>query len=349
MTYPAVTVLINSYNYGRFLGRAIDSVLEQDYPGEIEVLVVDDGSTDDTPDVAGRYGDGVRYIWKENGGQASALNRGFCEARGDIICLLDSDDYFYPEKVRLVVEAFCARPEIGLVHNEFDIVDGHRQMLPKRRPEPTWTGCTIPLAEVPAQLQSLILLGHPWTTTTSAMSVRRSAVCDLTVPEDVFPHSPDLFLGLVLPFMTDVAIVETPVTGYVFHGENIGLFQSSARNREIYGLQMDCIRRYIEARFRRRFLTYCGRSMYGVEGEERVSGFARFSVYADECRRIVAADVAPVVKRRSQAKLAASLLLPGKSYDVAQTLRASLSRRRSRRFRQALEQANLTRTGELPS
>ncbi len=98
-----VTVLINNYNYGRFLRRAIDSALNQTYPN-IEVLVVDDGSTDDSRAIISSYGDSrMRCLLKDNGGQASAFNSGIAASRGEIICLLDADDFFHPDKVERVV------------------------------------------------------------------------------------------------------------------------------------------------------------------------------------------------------------------------------------------------------
>jgi glycosyltransferase involved in cell wall biosynthesis len=90
--------LINNYNYGRFLGEAIDSALQQTYQN-VEVVVVDDGSTDESRDVIASYGQRIIPVLKENGGQASALNAGFAASRGDIICLLDSDDLFHVSKI----------------------------------------------------------------------------------------------------------------------------------------------------------------------------------------------------------------------------------------------------------
>lgn len=102
---PLVSVLINNYNYGRYLSQAIDSALGQTYP-HVEVIVVDDGSTDHSQDVMKAYGDRIIPVFKDNGGQASALNAGFAASQGDIICLLDADDLFLPEKVSEVVNVF---------------------------------------------------------------------------------------------------------------------------------------------------------------------------------------------------------------------------------------------------
>jgi glycosyltransferase involved in cell wall biosynthesis len=97
-----VTVLINNYNYDRFLPQAIDSALNQTY-SNIEVIVVDDGSTDNSREIISGYGNRIRSILKENEGQASAFNTGIAASRGEIICMLDADDYFHPEKVERVI------------------------------------------------------------------------------------------------------------------------------------------------------------------------------------------------------------------------------------------------------
>jgi glycosyltransferase involved in cell wall biosynthesis len=104
-TEPLVSILINNYNYERFLKDAIDSALNQTY-SKIEVIVVDDGSTDNSRSVIESYQDKVTAIFKENGGQASAFNTGFEASQGEIICFLDADDMFQPEKVKEVVKAF---------------------------------------------------------------------------------------------------------------------------------------------------------------------------------------------------------------------------------------------------
>ena len=109
---PLVSILINNYNYGRFLKEAIASALEQSYQ-PIEVIVVDDGSTDNSKEIIASFGDRIKAILKENGGQASAFNQGFACSQGEIICFLDSDDLFKPEKVAAIVHDFQQDQEIG--------------------------------------------------------------------------------------------------------------------------------------------------------------------------------------------------------------------------------------------
>ncbi|MBN1874039.1 MAG: glycosyltransferase family 2 protein, partial [Anaerolineae bacterium] len=102
---PLVSILINNYNYAEFLSAAIDSGLAQTYPN-VEVVVVDDGSTDNSREVIAGYKNRIIAVLKENGGQASAFNAGVAASRGDIVCFLDSDDIFLPEKITEIVTAF---------------------------------------------------------------------------------------------------------------------------------------------------------------------------------------------------------------------------------------------------
>ena len=95
MPQPLFTVLIDSFNYGHFIEEAVDSVLAQDFPADqIEIIVVDDGSTDNTAERLKKYQDRIRYFYKTNGGQASAFNLGLSHAQGEFVALLDADDYF---------------------------------------------------------------------------------------------------------------------------------------------------------------------------------------------------------------------------------------------------------------
>ncbi|MBE9109961.1 glycosyltransferase family 2 protein [Nodosilinea sp. LEGE 07298] len=114
---PLVSILINNYNYENFLSNAIDSALNQTYQN-IEVVVVDDGSTDKSCQVINQYGDQIVSVFKKNGGQASALNAGFDASKGEIICLLDADDIFLPEKVSQIVALFQSDSEVDWVFTE---------------------------------------------------------------------------------------------------------------------------------------------------------------------------------------------------------------------------------------
>lgn len=114
MTRTTVSVVIPTYNYGRYVGDAIDSALAQTVP-PLEVVVVDDGSTDDTPAVLARYGDRIRVVRQENQGLSAARNTGIREARGEWVAFLDSDDAFHPRKLELQLAALAARPDLHLL------------------------------------------------------------------------------------------------------------------------------------------------------------------------------------------------------------------------------------------
>ncbi len=109
-----VSVVIPTFNYGGLVSEAVDSVLAQSYC-QVEIIVVDDGSEDDTRQRLERYGDRIVYCYQANSGLSAARNKGITLARGELIALLDSDDAFHPEKLSLQVKFLTTHPEVGLV------------------------------------------------------------------------------------------------------------------------------------------------------------------------------------------------------------------------------------------
>lgn len=105
-----ISVVIPAYNYARFLPKAIDSALRQEHPAN-EILVVDDGSTDNTAEVVARYGPPVRCIYQENAGLPAARNTGIKAARFSHIAFLDADDEWLPGMLRRAMELFAGLPE----------------------------------------------------------------------------------------------------------------------------------------------------------------------------------------------------------------------------------------------
>jgi glycosyltransferase involved in cell wall biosynthesis len=123
-----VSVIIPAYNYARFLREAIDSALAQTRPA-LEVIVVDDGSTDATPEVLSAYGDRIRVLRQKNAGVAAARNAGIAAARGDSVAFLDSDDAWYPRKLELQLARLEADPALGLVHCGAATIDAEGRTL----------------------------------------------------------------------------------------------------------------------------------------------------------------------------------------------------------------------------
>ena len=106
-----VSIIIPIYNYGHFLAEAIDSVMAQTYR-PIEVIVVDDGSTDNTANIATSYPD-IQYIYQPNQGVSVARNTGISKARGRFIAFLDADDTWHPDKLKIQIQHLRENPNIG--------------------------------------------------------------------------------------------------------------------------------------------------------------------------------------------------------------------------------------------
>ena len=124
MTFPLVSVIIPTFNAARYITCAVDSALAQTY-SPIEVIVVDDGSTDNTAQVLDPYkSSNVRYIFQRNSGSVGAVrNRGIREARGEFLAFLDADDLWLPEKLEQQIPVLLSNPKVGLVHSNFDYLD----------------------------------------------------------------------------------------------------------------------------------------------------------------------------------------------------------------------------------
>jgi glycosyltransferase involved in cell wall biosynthesis len=115
MTEPRVSIVVPCHNYGRFLPEAIESALSQDYPN-LEVIVIDDGSTDDSLEVAARYRDQVKVLTQPNQGLARTSNRGASEARGEYFLFLSADDRIEPTYVTELYEALVRTPEASFAY-----------------------------------------------------------------------------------------------------------------------------------------------------------------------------------------------------------------------------------------
>jgi glycosyltransferase involved in cell wall biosynthesis len=114
---PSVSVVIPTYNAGQFVTQAIDSVLAQTIRPE-EILVIDDGSTDDTKERLRPYLGAIRYIFQANQGVSATRNHGVREARGELVAFLDADDVWHPQKLALQMQVLAARPDLGFLSTQ---------------------------------------------------------------------------------------------------------------------------------------------------------------------------------------------------------------------------------------
>jgi glycosyltransferase involved in cell wall biosynthesis len=127
---PLVSIVTPSYNQGQFIRETIESVLNQDYP-QIEYIVIDGGSTDNTLEILKTYSDRIRWLSAPDLGQADAVNKGFKMARGDILGWLNSDDTYTPGAIGAVVECFTRYPELVMIYGDACYIDQNGKIIDK--------------------------------------------------------------------------------------------------------------------------------------------------------------------------------------------------------------------------
>jgi N-acetylglucosaminyldiphosphoundecaprenol N-acetyl-beta-D-mannosaminyltransferase len=244
---PLISVLISNYNYGRYLDNAIESALCQTY-GNLELIICDDGSTDASSKILERYRSldpRVKLIYQANGGQSLALNAAFRKSAGQIICLLDADDVFLPDKLDRVVNALAQAPDSGLAVNRMLLVDKARKYLAQI---PSlhdllsgWHGESLNLSA------PQVLPGLP---PTSGISLRRCiAKAIFPLPAGLRAYS-DTLIQVLAPLMTPVVAIEIPLSEYRIHGANVGgvnrFTEDRLRNIVSYEREIWCAwRRYL--------------------------------------------------------------------------------------------------------
>lgn len=129
---PLVSVIIPTYNRARTLKKAIDSVFDQDYKN-FELIVVDDGSTDSTEKLLLSYANSIKVIQQPNQGVSTARNRGIKASSGDLIAFLDSDDYWYPQKLSAQIDFFNATPDALICQTEEIWIRNGKRVNPKKK------------------------------------------------------------------------------------------------------------------------------------------------------------------------------------------------------------------------
>jgi glycosyltransferase involved in cell wall biosynthesis len=210
-----VTIIINNYNYGRFLRSAIESALAQTYSGT-EVIVVDDGSTDDSCAVIASYDERIIPILKENGGQASALNAGFARSHGSVVIFLDADDILHPQVVERVVGHFRADPKVVRVQYRLDVIDRAGILTGLSKPP---RHMSIPSGDL---RQQALLYGDdiPWLPTSgnafSATMLHRI----FPIPEPEYRICADYYLSNLSPLFGMLVSLDETGGYYRVHGSN---------------------------------------------------------------------------------------------------------------------------------
>ncbi|MFQ3611373.1 MAG: glycosyltransferase family 2 protein [Fimbriimonadales bacterium] len=210
---PLVSIIINNYNYERYLTQSIESALAQTYH-PIEVIVVDDGSTDGSRDLIARYEGKVKPVFKANGGQASAFNAGFPHSQGELVMYLDADDYLKPNAIEIAVAHW--RTGLAVLQWRLQGADPEGKPLdpvfPKRavgikrgdiRSDYAWTGY------------------YPHPPTSGILFARATLAEILPIDEQKWRISADAPLYTIAPFLGELEFVDEILGYYRLHGANL--------------------------------------------------------------------------------------------------------------------------------
>lgn len=211
----SISVVITNYNYGRFVGAAIDSALALEHR-PVQVIVVDDGSTDDSQQVIARYGSSVAVVRRVRGGQGAAMNAGWRAATGEVVFFLDADDMLLPDVAGRVTDTFIGRPDLSRVQFPLQVVDEAAQ----------------PIGEgIPPRRKRLFdgdprhaLLRYPddivWQPTSGNAFAKRALDAVLPMPEEPYRICADYYLLNMTALHGDVAALDRAGAQYRVHGRN---------------------------------------------------------------------------------------------------------------------------------
>jgi glycosyltransferase involved in cell wall biosynthesis len=205
---PRVSVIIPAFNASRFISQAIESVLDQTFTDR-ELIVVDDGSTDDTASLVMKYGEKLRYIYQKNQGLSSARNTGIVKAEGEYIGFLDADDYWDREKLRHQVALLDSSPDTGVVYTALKVVDKDNHEIEER-------GCLVRGRIFFSLLTENCVVGS-----CSSALIRRECFEKAGTFDEMLSASEDwdLWLRIAPYYLFD--FVDLPLTFYRIHEGNM--------------------------------------------------------------------------------------------------------------------------------
>lgn len=212
---PRVSCVITAYNVGPYIGAAVQSALDVDWPADrLEIVVVDDGSTDATPEILRGFGDRIRVITQDNQGFNAAMTVGLQAATGDYLTMLDGDDEWPRDRLKVLAGVLDARPEVGLVHGDMEIVDEHGDVL-----HPSFfEHDQIQLVRgwvLPALLCANFVSG--------GASLVRGELRERFLPIPPEAAFPDWYIATRVAEIAQIVDVPVPVNRYRRHDANMGL------------------------------------------------------------------------------------------------------------------------------
>ncbi|HEX4269739.1 MAG TPA: glycosyltransferase family 2 protein [Rhizomicrobium sp.] len=207
------SIVINNYNYAGYVREAIESALAQDY-SDLEVIVVDDGSTDNSRDVISGFAGKIIPVFKENGGQGSALNAGFAAARGDVILFLDADDTLMPHCCSTIAGLW--RPDTVKAHFNLVVIDQDGKNLGNYQ-----NGKVLPSGDVTEQI--LKSGDYPSMPMSGNAFHRRYLEQVMPMAPEKWRQGADVYLYIQAPFYGAVISSDQPLGYYRMHGGNMSI------------------------------------------------------------------------------------------------------------------------------
>jgi glycosyltransferase involved in cell wall biosynthesis len=212
---PRVSVIVTAYNLARYLPTALDSALAQESPGgDIQIIVVDDGSTDNTQEVLGAYAGRVEVIRQDNGGLVKAVDTGLGAASGEYIALLDADDEWPLDRLRRHAEILDANPQVGLVHGDMEVIDADGNTI-----HPSFFAWK---QEEPSDGRVLAQLAKDNFVSGGASTFRASLMPAIwPIPSEA--AYPDWWIATNLAAVSEIVHDRANCNRYRFHGANMGL------------------------------------------------------------------------------------------------------------------------------
>ncbi len=207
---PLVSVIIPNYNYARYVGEAVESALGQTY-SNLEVIVVDDGSTDNSLEVLERYRDRVKIVEQQNSGVCVARNRGVAETKGEYIAFLDADDVWLPEKIEKQVKKFESDGDTGLVHVGVIDIDASGEKLATHL-----NGMEGAVASELMMFERAVILGGG-----SGVMIPRRVFDEVGGFDESLSTSADWDLYFRISSSFSVGFIGEPLLKYRLHGANM--------------------------------------------------------------------------------------------------------------------------------
>lgn len=271
------SVIVPMYNAKAYIGKTIESILPQ-LDGDMELLIIDDGSTDGSAEIADHYAsDKIRRIRIANsGGPARPRNEGIRHAQGDILFIFDADDLMLPGKISLTLDAFSQHPEVAMIFTDFQSIDGNDQLLNadylgaydfmKRHRKGDGRAVRIPAADAYRSLAFENYIG------TSSVAIRREVLKSIGEFDASLKNSDDRDMWFRITRQHDVAYLPKVLHSYRVHAQSISHRSTHARVDSKVSVLKKQLPYSPDAGFRKQILGLCADNYFSLAWEHSKQG-----------------------------------------------------------------------------